>query len=85
MQGSNTIVLSPEANELLQNVKQMFKEVTDNDDMSDEDVVITLLAGFVDGMRQQQGGCCSSEAGCCGDEEGACCSEDGSCSGNCAC
>ena len=83
VENSNSVVLSAEANGLLQHVKKMFEEVTNNKWMTDEDVIVTLLAWFVDGMQPQNAwGCCSDDSDCCSDdfddseesEESGCCS-----------
>lgn len=63
-----TIALSTDVYGVLQEVKTVFWEIMGKDDISDEDVIATLLAGFVDWMQQQKNaawGCCSDGACAC--------------------
>lgn len=80
------IELSAESIELLESVKGIFKEITGKEEVTNEDVLVTLMAGFMEWVNQQSGWCCGDESDCCSDNaEKDCCSTEGSCSGNCAC
>ena len=57
-----TIEVNAEVFELLQEIKAVFTEVTGKADVTEEDVIATLWAWFLEWM-QQQWSCCGSE-GC---------------------
>lgn len=73
MTKTKQIEVSSDVYELLQQIKEVFVKITGKEDVSEEDVIATLGAGFMDGMQQQQGWCCGGQ----GKEKGSC--ESGSC------
>ncbi len=69
---TKTIELPEELYNAVFELRDVFRDVSQNKDLTEVDVVATLVAGFMDGMKQDAGGCCSG---------GNC----GWCSGDCGC
>lgn len=57
----NTIEITPEVFDILQELKTQFAEMTNNPELSDNDVISVLVSGFIDSVQNDK-----KSEGCCG-------------------
>ena len=54
-----TISVSSDVYDAIQHLKGLFAEMTENEDVTEEDVIATLVSGFAESMEQNnQWWCC---------------------------